>query len=76
MRVAGHGIQVQNPAALGLPLAVPVIQGVVVGYMFEGIGEKEFGSACTLKHYRLDKPAAHLRATKFWLVSNVLRQTP
>jgi len=34
-------LAVRNPAALGLPLAVPVIQGVIVGYMFDGIGEKE-----------------------------------
>jgi ABC-type multidrug transport system permease subunit len=32
-------ITVRNPVALGLPLAVPVLQGLVVGYMFEGIGE-------------------------------------
>jgi len=30
----------RNPAGLGLPLVVPVVQGLIVGYMFTGIGEK------------------------------------
>jgi len=34
-------ITLRNPLALGLPLLVPVIQGIIVGYMFEGIGKKE-----------------------------------
>jgi len=34
-------ITVRNPVALGLPLFVPVVQGVIVGYMFEGIGQKD-----------------------------------
>jgi len=34
-------LALRNPAALGLPLVVPVIQGIIVGYMFDGIGQKE-----------------------------------
>jgi hypothetical protein len=33
-------ITLRSPIALGLPLVVPMVQGVIVGYMFEGIGEK------------------------------------
>merc|ERR1719491_1409643 len=33
-------LMVRNPMALGLPLIVPVVQGVIVGYMFEGTGDK------------------------------------
>jgi len=32
-------ITLRNPMALGLPLAIPVLQGLVVGYMFQGIGK-------------------------------------
>jgi len=32
----------RNPMALALPIAVPVVQGAIVGYMFEGTGEKAF----------------------------------
>jgi len=34
-------ITLRNPMALGLPLFIPMVQGFIVGYMFEGIGEKE-----------------------------------
>jgi len=33
-------LTVRNPLALGLPLLVPVVQGIIVGYMFEGTGHK------------------------------------
>mmetsp|Transcript_120572 Transcript_120572/g.346396 ORF Transcript_120572/g.346396 Transcript_120572/m.346396 type:complete len:544 (-) Transcript_120572:112-1743(-) len=35
-------LTVRNPMALGLPIAVPVFQGLVVGYMFAGTGHKPF----------------------------------
>merc|ERR1719343_1787289 len=35
-------LTLRNPMALGLPVAVPVIQGVIVGYMFSGTGQKDF----------------------------------
>lgn len=34
-------VTLRNPMALALPLFVPVMQGLVVGYMFEGIAEKD-----------------------------------
>lgn len=33
-------LTLRNPMALGLPLAVPIIQGLIVGYMFMGTGSK------------------------------------
>merc|ERR1719362_2637486 len=33
-------ITLRNPMALGLPLFIPCVQGLVIGYMFKGIGEK------------------------------------
>mmetsp|Transcript_39510 Transcript_39510/g.113668 ORF Transcript_39510/g.113668 Transcript_39510/m.113668 type:complete len:657 (-) Transcript_39510:155-2125(-) len=35
-------LMVRNPMALGLPVAVPVVQGIIVGYMFSGTGHKTF----------------------------------
>jgi len=32
-------LTLRNPMALGLPLFIPILQGLVVGYMFQGIGE-------------------------------------
>jgi len=34
-------ITLRNPMALGLPLVVPMVQGFIVGYMFNGIGQKD-----------------------------------
>eukprot|EP00932_Pfiesteria_piscicida_P006525 SRR837773.16471.p1 GENE.SRR837773.16471~~SRR837773.16471.p1 ORF type:complete len:374 (+),score=135.16 SRR837773.16471:83-1123(+) len=33
-------LTLRNPMALGLPLVVPVVQGMIVGWMFEGTGHK------------------------------------
>jgi len=35
-------LTLRNPMALALPIAVPVFQGLVVGYMFLGTGHKPF----------------------------------
>mmetsp|Transcript_47371 Transcript_47371/g.138065 ORF Transcript_47371/g.138065 Transcript_47371/m.138065 type:complete len:686 (-) Transcript_47371:98-2155(-) len=33
-------LMLRNPLGLALPLLVPIVQGLVVGYMFHGIGDK------------------------------------
>jgi len=33
-------ITLRNPVALALPLVIPMIQGLIVGYMFKGVGEQ------------------------------------
>uniref|UniRef100_A0A7S2MKD6 ABC transporter domain-containing protein n=1 Tax=Zooxanthella nutricula TaxID=1333877 RepID=A0A7S2MKD6_9DINO len=35
-------LTLRNPQALGLPICVPVAQGLLVGYMFLGTGQKPF----------------------------------
>merc|ERR1719254_107079 len=35
-------LTMRNPQALALPIAVPVVQGTICGYMFIGTGQKDF----------------------------------